>query len=104
MSTTPTPRTDALGYIPTDIGPVWQLVEHSKQLERELAEAREQLSRLESLSWYSRYGAAIKQRDRLAEALKVIQTVATPPHHERALLAIRDMAINGLAAVKGGES
>lgn len=90
QSEIPTPRTDAAFdgiYQPpwrVGLGNLVKLLRFARTLERELAEARE-------------------QRDRLADSLKVIQTVATPPHHERALISIRDMAINALAAVKGGQ-
>ena len=129
MNDTPTPRTDAIyesdlpkwdddDYVPV---PVYiRMRKNAKDIERELAEAREQLNEWTTLCIWGgtpqhvhdfikgqqeRIHAAQdaeQQRDRLAESLKVIQTVATPPHHHRALIAIRDMAMQALAAVKGG--
>lgn len=37
----------------------------------------------------------------MLEALEVIRTVATEPHHENALTAIRDLAKNAIAAATG---
>jgi hypothetical protein len=39
----PTPETDELGYIPTDIGPCWPLVEHAQKLEVERNEIKKEL-------------------------------------------------------------
>ena len=44
------------------------------------------------------------QRDELLEALTVIRTVASYPHHPNALHAIQSMAKNAIAAVKGGRN
>jgi hypothetical protein len=44
-----------------------------------------------------------RQRDELLEALTVIKTVASYPHHPNALHAIQSIAKNTIAAVKGGE-
>ena len=43
-----------------------------------------------------------RQRDELLEALTVIRTVASYPHHPNALHAIQSIAKNTIAAVKGG--
>jgi hypothetical protein len=44
-----------------------------------------------------------RQRDGLLEALTVIRTVASYPHHPNALHAIQSIAKNTIAAVKGGK-
>jgi hypothetical protein len=44
-----------------------------------------------------------RQRDELLEALTVIRTVASYPHHPNALHAIQSIAKNTIAAVKGGK-
>ena len=44
-----------------------------------------------------------RQRDELLEALVVIRTVASYPHHPNALHAIQSIAKNTIAAVKGGD-
>ena len=43
-----------------------------------------------------------RQRDELMEALTVIKTVASYPHHPNALHAIQSIAKNTIAAAKGG--
>jgi hypothetical protein len=43
-----------------------------------------------------------RQRDELMEALTVIKTVASYPHHPNALHAIQSIAKNTIVAVKGG--
>jgi hypothetical protein len=43
-----------------------------------------------------------RQLDELLEALTVIGTVASYPHHPNALHAIQSIAKNTIAAVKGG--
>jgi hypothetical protein len=66
---TPTPRTDALyekdKYTATS-RVYGNMHEHAIQLERELDEARNRITHLESLSWYSRHRAVCAQRDALA--------------------------------------
>ena len=52
MKDIPTPETDALGYIPTDLAPAWPLVEHAQSLERRLTMAREALQKIADFNEY----------------------------------------------------
>jgi len=85
MKDRPTPETDLLGYVPTDLAPAWPLVEHSRRLER--------------------------QRDGLLEALKSIQRMCDEPAEEAGqevprfwvyVPAVRKKYEPAIASVKGG--
>lgn len=99
----PTPITEALiedrKFISADEELIH--VDHFKFLERQLAEAREEIARLnKSLSSASAiYDAVCGQRDRLADAIERHQTTLPyPPEFEDFEL------YSALAAVKGGEA
>ena len=103
MNDTPTPRTDALWHA-IDFGRPFlaELNDHSRQLEREIAEARVQLREEQHL-----HTATLNERDRLAEALERIdyclsnaEDVMHGAGSDDVTIA-RRIIINALAAVKG---
>ena len=104
-----TPETDALvpsqGRIRTMREYIDELEAHARRLERQRDD------------WYGAFLLATKragdagerlvemkrQRDELMDALTVIKTIASYPHHPNALHAIQSIAKNTIAAVKGGD-
>jgi hypothetical protein len=119
-----TPRKDELmqeqlritGHIGPHNCPEW-LVVHARKMECELAELHEwKKQALAVMPDFQQIGNALSlplgsnvseeilpginrlkdQRDALADALSVIKTIASPPHHERAFPAIIEIASNTL--------
>jgi hypothetical protein len=105
MNDTPTPRTDALmpdqGHKRTIYEHIQVMETHARQLERELAEAKETIEMLET-----RHGATMlcheaqmdevtKQRDALVGALEYVANSGLSARH------LEDFAQEALAATKG---
>jgi hypothetical protein len=107
----PTPETDAMETVWNDLGVMVVASGFSRRLERQRDEAREHAANAEASLKMAINSAnarqtetehAMRQRDELLEALTVIKTVASYPHHPNALHAIQSIAKNTIAAVKGG--
>jgi len=92
----PTPETDQASFSNPYQGEIVR-ARFARRLERQRDDVREMYDGL-----LADHMILARQRHKLLEALAVIKTVASYPHHPNALHAIQSIAKNAIAAVKGG--